>query len=186
MSATLTTRRFSVDEYYRMAEAGILEPGERVELIDGEIVRMAAIGSRHGATVKRLIRHLVPAVGDRGLVQAQDPVRLGEFSEPEPDIAILEAREDDYATGHPGPDDVILLIEVADTTAAYDREVKAPLYASAGIPEYWMVDLPADRVEVYRQPREGSYQEVSPHPRGEVLCPTTFPELDVPVDVMLP
>lgn len=132
MQATLTTRRFNVHEYHRMAEAGILDPTERVELIEGEIVRMAVIGSRHASCVKRLNRLLTPLVGDRALVQIQDPVRLSEISEPEPDVALLRPRADDYASAHPGPADVLLLIEVADTTEGLDRTVKGPSMLAPG------------------------------------------------------
>jgi Uma2 family endonuclease len=183
---TLTVRRFTVDEYYRMAEAGILGPGERVELIEGEIIQVAAIGSRHAGCVKRLIRLLVRGVGDRGLVQAQDPVRLDDVSEPEPDIALLRPRADDYTSAHPGPEDVLLIIEVADTTTAFDREVKGPLYAAAGIREYWLVDLDADRVEVFRDPRGRTYRHVTSHGRGDVLRPAELPELEVPLQRILP
>jgi Uma2 family endonuclease len=129
MSVPVPKRRFTVDEYYRMAEAGILRPDERVELIEGEIIEMAAIGSRHAAFVKRLNRMLVRGVGARGVVSVQDPVRLSELSEPEPDLAVLEYRADCYAAAHPTPADTLLIVEVADTTLGWDRGRKAPLYA---------------------------------------------------------
>jgi Uma2 family endonuclease len=186
MHTTLTTRRFTVDEYYRMAEAGILEPGERVELIEGKIVAMAAIGSRHAGCVNSLTRLLVGAVEDQALVAVQNPVRLSELSEPEPDVAVLRPRADQYADAHPGPGEVLLIIEVADTTVDFDRDVKAPLYAGAGIPEYWLVDLPGDRIEVRRDPDQNGYREVTSHGRGGVLRPGELPELEVPVDAVLP
>jgi Uma2 family endonuclease len=186
MSTTLTTRRFTVEEYYRMAEVGILEPGERVELIEGEIVRMAAIGSPHSGTVIRLNRLLTAGAGDRALVSVQNPVRLGRFSEPQPDVALLRPRDDDYTTAHPGPGEVLLVVEVADTTLDYDREVKAPLYAAAGIPEYWLVNLVDDAVEVYRQPEEGGYRESDRLKDGEVLRLSRLPGLELPVDEVLP
>jgi Uma2 family endonuclease len=186
MPATVTTRRFTVDEYYRMVEAGILGSGERVELIEGEIVQMAAIGSRHAGCVNRLNRFLVGSLGDQALVTVQNPVRLSDLSEPEPDIAVVRPRADDYAGAHPGPGDVLLLVEVADATTAFDREVKARLYARAKVPEYWLVDLPEDEIEVYREPVGGSYEDLSRQGRGDVLRPVSFPELDVPVAEVLP
>lgn len=186
MRATLTTRRFSVDEYYRMAEAGILDPGERVELIEGEIVRMAAIGSRHASCVNRLNRLLGRLVGDRAAVRIQSPVRLSEMSEPEPDVALVRPRADDYASAHPGPADVLLLIEVADATEGLDRTVKGPLYARAGIREYWLVDLPGDRMVVHREPGEGGYGRGSVHSRSEALRPDAFPDLEVAIADVLP
>jgi Uma2 family endonuclease len=186
MLVPLPRRRFTVDEYYRMAEAGILGAGERVELIEGEIIEMAAIGSRHASTVKRLNRLLIWGVGDRGVVQVQDPVRLSDLSEPEPDIAVLRPRVDDYAAAHPVPADVLLIVEVADTTVGFDREEKAPLYALAGIGEYWLVDLDADQIEVYRNPGAEGYRDVHRYASGDSLRPIAFPDLTLPVDAILP
>lgn len=179
-------RRFTVEEYYRMAEVGILRHDERVELIEGEIIEMAAIGSKHAGCVKRLNRLLVRGVGDRGLVQIQDPARLSDLSEPEPDVTVLRPRPDDYMTSHPGPADVLLLIEVADTTVGYDRGTKAPLYALAEIPEYWLVDIPADEFEVYRDPSPDGYREVRRYSRSDILHPLAFPDLAVSVAEILP
>lgn len=186
MQTTLTSRRFTVDEYYRMAQAGILAPGERVELLEGKIVEMAAIGSRHAGCVNRLNRLFVEASGNRAVVAIQNPVRLSEISEPEPDIAILCPRPDHYADAHPDPREVLLIMEVADTTLDLDRLVKARLYAEAGIAEYWLVDLPGERVEVYREPSGKGYREVTAHQRGEVLRPLGLPGVEVAVDAVLP
>lgn len=186
MPVPLPKRRFTVAEYYRMAEAGILGADERVELIEGEIIELAAIGSRHAACVGRLDRLLMRGVGDQALVRVQNPVRLSDLSEPEPDLAVVRPRPDDYAAAHPGPGDVLLLTEVADTTVGFDRGEKAPLYAVSGIPEYWLVDLTADAVEVYRDPTVHGYQDVRRHVRGEALHPLAFPDLAVPVAAILP
>jgi Uma2 family endonuclease len=186
MPATLTTRRFTVDEYYRMTEAGILGVGERVELIDGEIVQMAAIGSRHAGCVKRLNRLFVRGVEDRAIVQVQDPVRLSDLSEPQPDLAVLRPRTDDYTNAHPGPDDVLLVVEVADATVEVDRGTKAPLYAAAGIGEYWLVDLPQDEIQVFRTSTPNGYHDVRSYRRGDVLRPSALPGLEVPVADILP
>ena len=138
---TPTRRRFTVHDYHRMGESGILSEDDRTELIDGEIVQMTPIGGRHAACVNELTRILVGAVGRDAVVSVQNPIRLDDFHEPQPDLAVLRRRED-YRSGRlPGSDDVVLLIEVADTTLRYDRGVKLPLYARAGIPEVWLVDL---------------------------------------------
>src|SRR5918912_896850 len=158
MSVQIAKRYFNVSEYYRMAEAGILTADDRVELIEGEIVQMSPIGSLHAACVRRLNQLLQRLLGHAAVISVQDPVRLSDFSEPEPDVALLKPRADFYAHQHPTPDDVLLIIEVADTTVLYDRNVKVPLYARAGIPEVWLVDLQQDLIEVYARPTSGAYQ----------------------------
>lgn len=135
MSVQLLRRSFTVEEYHRMAEAGILREDDRVELLEGEIVEMTPIGSRHAACVDRLNQLGVRGVGPRAIVRVQSPVRLGERSEPQPDLTLLRARPDFYAHAHPGPADVLLIIEVAEASADADRTVKMPLYARAAIPE---------------------------------------------------
>jgi len=179
MAVQVLRRRFNVEEYYLMAKAGILSEDDRVELIDGEIVEMPPIGSPHAPTVMRLIQLLSQQVGSRALVNVQNPVRLGEHSEPQPDIALLRPRDDFYAAAHPGPQDVLLLIEIADTSIDYDREVKSPLYARAGIPEYWLVDLAGQRIEVYRDPAAGEYRQLRLVRRGERLAPEALPSLEM-------
>lgn len=151
-------RRFTVDEYYRMAETGILSPEDRVELIEGEVVEMIPIGSSHAGHVKCLVQLLSEAVGDNAIVGVQDPIRLGDHSEPEPDISLLEPRDDFYASAHPTADDVLLLIEVADTSLEYDRTVKIPLYAKHGVESVWLLNLEDEAVEVYEKPDEKGYQ----------------------------
>lgn len=153
--------RISVHAYHRMAEAGALAPEARVELIEGEIVDKAPIGSRHASVVNRLTRILVPAVGERAIVQVQGPVRLGEFSEPEPDLALLKPRADYYREALPGAADVLLLIEVADSTQRYDRRVKTPLYARHGVAQVWVIDLENALVHFYGRPRDGAYADIS-------------------------
>lgn len=177
MAVQLLRRRFSVEEYYLMAKAGILTEDDRVELIEGEIVEMAPIGSHHAGCVIRLIQFLSRQVGSRALVNAQNPVRLGEHSEPQPDIALLRPRADFYASAHPGPSDVLLLIEVADTTVEYDREVKVPLYARAGIGEFWLVDLAGESIEVYQSPAPQGYRQVKVVTQEGDLAPEALPEL---------
>lgn len=157
----LKRHRLTVADYYRMGEAGIFAPDARVELIEGEIIDMAPIGTRHGSTVKRLNALLVAAVGSRAIVSVQDPLRLDDLSEPEPDLMLLQARADFYAGAHPTAADVLLLIEVADTSARYDCEIKLPLYARHGVPEVWIVDLEARLVRFYRQPAGDAYVQAT-------------------------
>lgn len=185
MAVQVLKRRFTVEEYYQMAKAGILSEDERVELLEGEIVEMAPIGSRHAACVKRLNHLLSQQVGGRALVSVQDPIRLGPHSEPQPDLALLRPRLDYFAQAHPGPQDVYLVIEVGETSADFDREVKGPLYARAGIPEVWLVDLSEERVEVYREPTPQGYRVIQQVRRGERLTLTMFPDLDLAVDAIL-
>lgn len=148
---------YSVDDYYRMAETGILRSGDRVELIEGEIIDMAPIGSQHAAAVKRIARTFHQAVGNHAVISVQDPIRLDRYSEPQPDIALLRLRDDFYADVHPMPADVFLVVEVAASTLDYDRNTKLPLYAQHGIPEVWLVDLGNRQFSIYRTPLAGSF-----------------------------
>ncbi len=165
MSATAQTlarvHRLSVADYHRMGETGILGPELRTELIDGEIIEMPPIGHPHAGTVKLLANLLKETVGSAAVLAVQDPVWLNDHSEPLPDIALLRPRSDYYRRGHPGPDDVLLLIEVADSSLRYDREVKIPRYARAGIPEVWLVDLGGSALSIYRKPGASGYAQVS-------------------------
>lgn len=184
MSVPLVRRRFTVEEYHRMVQAGILSEDDRVELLEGEIVEMVPIGSRHAACVNRL-NQLLSRAGERVLVSVENPVRLTEHSEPQPDIALLVPRQDFYASGHPGPQDVLLVVEVSEASSGSDREVKVPLYARAGIREAWIVDLQAGVVEVYRQPSPEGYRQVLHFRRSEGLAPEAFPDLTLSVDEIL-
>ena len=168
-----------------MAEAGILHEDDRVELIEGKIIQMAAVGSRHAACVKRLIKFLVREVGDSGVVGAQDPVVLPDSSEPEPDVAVLRPRDDFYAAGHPVPEDVLLLIEVSDTSLEYDRDVKVPLYARAGISEVWIVDLVNEKIHAYSRPTDESYRDTRSLGRDDSVSLQALPDLVVSVENVL-
>jgi Uma2 family endonuclease len=179
----VTRRRFTVHDYHRMAEVGILHEDDRVELIEGDIVEMAAIGSRHAMCVIRLTRLLVPLAGDWALVSPQNPVRLSERLEPQPDMTVIRAR--DYEGSLPGPEDVLLLIEVSDTTLSYDRNVKLPLYARAGIPEVWIVDLAGEVIERHTGPSGDSYRHVERARRGEEVRSAALPEPAFHVDAVL-
>jgi hypothetical protein len=178
-------RRFDVDEYHAMIRAGILMEGDRVELIEGEIVEMHTIGSPHFASVVRLNRLLVTALGNQAIVSIRSPVRLSRHSEPEPDVVVLRPRNDDYAAGLPGPPESLLVIEVADTSLAYDRTVKLPLYARTGVPEVWIVDLEARAVEIHRQPSDNGYLASERVTAGNV-SPDAFPDLKLDLREILP
>ena len=176
---------FTVADYHRMGEAGILSESDRVELVEGELVAMSPVGSLHAGTVNALTRLLIGAVGDRGIVSVQNPIRLDDRSEPEPDVAVLRPRADDYRTATPTPRDVLLVIEVSDSTLAYDRAVKAPLYALHGLPEYWIADLTGQKVEVHRKPEGGRYTDVSRAGASDTLEPVLLPGVSVPVAAVL-
>jgi Uma2 family endonuclease len=178
-------RRFNVNEYHRMAAAGILHEDDPVELIEGEIVEMPPMGSIHAACVSRLDRLFARQAGDLAIVRVQLPVQLDEHSEPEPDLALVRLRPDFYAAAHPGPGDVLLVIEVADTTVRYDRTVKGALYARASIPEYWLVDLQRGHVDVRREPARGRYRTIRVFHRGERLTPQALPGIEIAVEAIL-
>jgi Uma2 family endonuclease len=177
MSIQLTRHRFTADEYHQMAEAGVLRDDDRVELIEGEIVDMTPIGPRHSAVLNRLTRALVTECGDRAIVQIQASIRLGLHSEPQPDVALLRPRPDFYESATPGPESVLLLIEVADTSLPYDRGVKLRLYAWAGIREVWLVDLVRNHVEVHCEPAREGYRRSKTHGPGDPLVPMALPEV---------
>ena len=161
-----------------MAEAGILTEDDRVELINGEIIRMAAIGSRHAACVSRINALFSRLLAGHATISVQNPVRLGDLSEPEPDLALLLPREDFYAGAHPGPGDVLLLIEVADSSLDFDRQTKVPLYATAGIAELWIVNLAQRQVEVFRGPGQQGFDQRREVTDGH-LTPLSFPDIAV-------
>ena len=183
MSAVFTPTRhkLSVEDYHKLGEAGILTEDSRVELLEGELIEMAPIGGPHMAVVNRLNRLLVLAVGELGVVSVQNPVRLPPHSEPQPDFAILKPRAGDAASAVPGPEDVLLLIEVADTTLGYDRATKLHLYAKFGIPESWIVNLQSKCIEVYRDPTVDGYAKRIEFHLQDSVSPLVLPKLSVAV-----
>jgi len=183
--AGLAEHRINVQEYYRMAETGLLRPGARVELLNGRIIDMSPIGSFHGGLVKRLIRIYTELARGRWQASAQDPLRLEDHSEPEPDFMLLKPSPDDYTSRHPRPDDVFLLIEVSDTTLDYDREEKIPAYGRSGIPEVWIIDLNHARIEIYREPHFTGYASRTVWGPGDELAPQAFPDAVVSVAELL-
>jgi len=168
-----------------MIEAGILSAADRVELIDGEVVEMSPIGSRHAACVDRLNQILNRLVSDRFIVRVQNPICLDDYSEPQPDLCLLQPRADFYAQTHPTPADVLLVVEVADSSAGFDREVKLPLYAQDAVPEVWIINLPADIVEIYSQPAGGKYQKSQELQRGEVIKSETISQISLDANAVL-
>ncbi len=176
----LTRDKLSADDYHRMAEAGILGEDDRVELIDGELIDMAPIGQDCAATVNGLNRALFMACGDRAIVSVQNSVRLNRFNEPQPDVTLLRPRADNYRTAAPpGPTDILLLVEVADSTPRYDRAVKLSLHARAGIGEVWIVDLRRRVVDVHRTPAGDAYAMVETHGPGAWVTLILAPEIAV-------
>ena len=171
--ASMPYHRWSVEEYHQMAQAGLLDETDRVELIEGELIDMAPIGSKHAFRVDSIARALQRAAGTSFLVRVQNPILLGEHSEPQPDIAVV--KDKNYAEAHPGPEDVLVIVEVSDTTLAYDRDVKLPLYARLGIPEVWLLDVNAGELTIYREPAEGQYRLIRKPTRAETVSPELVP-----------
>lgn len=182
MSVQLQKRLFTVKEYHLMTEAGILSEGDRVELIEGEIVKMAAIGTRHASCVKRLTRRFSLIPEERATLGVQDPIQLTERTEPQPDVVLLLPRADYYATAHPVPSEVLLLVGVSDSTVDYDRDVKVSIYSRSGIQEVWLVDLVENCLEVYRQPGPNGYSLMLKFWRGQQVAPLAFPDFELSVD----
>lgn len=184
-SPTRSLHRFTVAEYERMVEVGILTEDDRVELIEGEILEKLTIGDRHAAAVNRLLRLLDRAMGDRAIVSCQNPIRLA-HSVPEPDLVLLRPRDDFYASGKPGPADILLLIEVSDSSLDQDRGEKLQHYARNEIAEFWIVNLVDNLLEVHRDPRPGGrYARVRHLGPGESVEPAAFPGLSFAVANML-
>jgi Uma2 family endonuclease len=185
MIAAVPIRRFTHEEFYRMGEAGILQPDEQVELLDGEIVPMQPSGPFHGASVNRLSRDFVQMDRDRWVTSPRNPLLLGKYSVPRPDIALLHWRDDMYCNSLPTPAEVYLIVEVSDSTLLMDRRTKIPLYATAGIPEVWIINVPQKVVEVYREPSSGRYaveEKVNP---GQPLAPLAFPDAVIDTAALL-
>ncbi len=181
----LERKRFTVEEFDRMGETGVLREDDRVELIEGEILRMAPINARHAGCVNALVRLLSHGVGEAAVVAAQNPVVVGQHSEPQPDVALLRPRADFYRSAHPTAADVLLLVEVSDATLDHDRTTKVPLYAGAGIPELWLVDLAHERILVYREPDDADYRLITTYRHGDSLAPLAFPDLALSVPAVL-
>lgn len=183
----LNRHRLTVDQYYRMAETGVLAPDARVELIEGEIVDRAAIGTRHASVVLKLTRLLAAAAGEQALLSVQGPLRLAPRSEPQPDLMLLAPRDDFYEQAHPIATDVLLLVEVSDTTARYDRGIKLQLYARHGVREVWIVDLDNHVLRTFRgpKPEAGIYTEVMETAHPGTLAPQALPGMNIDASKLL-
>lgn len=178
--------RFTVDDYYRMAEVGVLKRDDRVELLDGQVVEMSPIGNRHSVCVALLTKFFSAQVADHAEVWIQNPVQLDEFNEPEPDVALVRAPLDRYLRAKPGPEDVFLLIEVSQTSVGADRSIKIPLYAKAGYREVWLVDLQLHQMEIHRSPEGGRYTEVAILKRTDAASPGAFPDIRIDLTSLFP
>jgi Uma2 family endonuclease len=185
MTVEVSKRTFNVAEYNQMVKAGILTENDQVELINGEIIAMSPVGSRHASCVKRLNILLGKQLKENFILSVQDPIQLDDYSEPEPDLAVLKPRPDFYAEAHPRPDDVLMIIEVSDTTLDYDQEIKIPLYAKAGIPEVWIINLQENTVEIYTTPQTGLYRKVEFFKSDDRLVSSVFSELKVAANQVL-
>jgi Uma2 family endonuclease len=176
--------RFSVDEYYQMIELGMLKNYEKAEIIEGELIKKMTIGDRHAAIVNSLTRFFVKNVSDDVLVSVQNPVRLSDYNEPEPDVVLADLRKYD-GKRHPRPSEIILIVEVSDSTLKYDRDVKLALYAEAEVPEVWIVNLPNDIIEVHQKPSVGIYQLAKIFKRGETVESEVLFGLSIAADDIL-
>lgn len=185
MSVDPVRHRFSVDDYHRMGDADLFGPEARLELLGGEIIEMSPIGQRHAGCVNRLNSLLSSALGDRAVVAVQNPLRLGDDTELQPDLAVLKPRPDFYSALHPRPEDALLVIEVADTTLRWDRTAKRPLYAAAGIVETWIVDLAAGALEVATDPATAGYATVRRLAPAETVRAMAVPDLSLRVAAIL-
>lgn len=186
MVLQITKHRFSLDDYHCIIEAGILGKDDKVELIDGEIIEVAPIGSRHAAGVDRLNFVFSQRVLEWAMVRVQNPISLwDQRSEPEPDVVLVRHKDDFYAEAHPTAEDVLLVVEVADTSLAYDIEVKLPIYAQAGIPEVWVMDLHGEALRTFSEPAGGEYSMAKTLLREESVSPVLLPEVRFDVSSIL-
>jgi Uma2 family endonuclease len=177
--------RFKVDDYYKMIELGMLKDYEKAEIIEGELIQKMPIGNRHAACVEKLNEILRDELGKSVSLRSQQPIKFDDFNEPETDLAILKRREDFYIQAKPTPKDILILIEVSDSTLKYDRDVKLALYAEAEIPEVWIVNLVNDIIEIHQKPNVGIYQLAKIFKRGETLTSEVLPDLSIAADEIL-
>jgi Uma2 family endonuclease len=185
VAVRIPRRRFTIDEYHRMGDAGVLTEDDHVELLDGEIVRMSPIGTPHASTVARLNALFMRRFGGHATIWVQNPIVLDRWSEPQPDLCVLAPRADFYASAYPRPRDVLLGVEVMDSSRGYDRTLKLPLYAKAELREIGLVDLKAGAIEIYRRPALRGYREQDTVGRGRTITPLAFPRMRVRVTDVL-
>ena len=185
MNTAVSIHRFNVKEYHRLIESNILHEDDRVELVEGRIIDMTPIGSKHAACVSRLNELFSEKLQKRAIVNIQNPVSLTEYSEPEPDITIIKRRPDFYAEQLPQPEDVLLIIEVADSSLEYDCETKIPLYAKANIKEVWLVNLIENIVQIYNEPTPEGYNIMMKRRYNQKISPGNFPDITLTVSGIL-
>ena len=185
MPADVAKKLFTVAEYHRIIEAGVFGPEDRLELIDGEIIQMTPIGHHHMVCVNRANTLFVRAFGDNAVVSPQNPVQLSDWTEPQPDLVVFKPRTDFYAAKRPTPEDVLFVVEVADSTLRYDRNIKLPRFAAAGIPEVWIEDLNGDTLLVFRDRQGDQYSTALTLRRGESVSPAAFPDIPFAIDDLL-
>lgn len=185
METEVAKKLFTVDEYYRMGEAGIFDPEARLELIEGEIIEMSPVGDPHIGCVNRANAVFARRLGDKAIVSIQNPVRLSRYTEPQPDIVLARPRPDFYAGRRISPEDIFLVIEISDTTLRYDCNRKMPLYAKARVPELWIENLQENVILVYRNPKHETFETSSVFKRGESISLAAFPEISFKVDELL-
>lgn len=171
----------TITHFQKMIATGILEEDERIELIEGELIAMVPIGPEHSGKTRRLIRILSQVLGEFAILDVQNPIILGLHSEPQPDIVLLRPRADFYEHATPQPEDVLLVVEVSDSTLKYDKNLKIPLYARHGIPEVWLINLPEKRVEIYLKPGPAGYQQVLQPKNDEIISPSLLPEIVIEI-----
>jgi Uma2 family endonuclease len=185
MPVVVEKRPFTVDEYHLMAEAGIFSEDERIELLEGDIAAMPPIGSYHASRVAKLGRLFETILGNSVIVWIQNPVHIDAYSEPEPDVALLKPQPDFYAKAHPTPEDVLLVVEVADTSLDKDYDIKLPLYARAGIREVWIINLRTRCVEIYTEPGYDNYETIRRFHKEKMLVSEVFPEFKITTEEIL-
>ncbi len=178
---TPTRMRITTDRYQKMVATGVLTKYDRIELIEGEMLNMAPIGPKHATVADRLARLFMLAVHDAAIVSCGRPVNLGDFSDPQPDVMLLKPRLDDYGNAHPNAADVLLLIEVSDSTLTFDQSTKLSLYARYGVSEYWVVDVEGKRIVVYREPAAKGYVRKLEFSAPNAISPQAFPDVEVAV-----
>lgn len=177
--------RLTVAAYHQLANVGVFNEDSKLELIEGDLIAMPPIGERHASQTRRMNHLFSKQVGDAAIVDMQNPLALNAYSEPQPDMVLLKPRADFYEHSHPGPTDILLIIEVSDSTLRYDRETKIPLYAKAGVPEVWVLDIVHQRLEVYRRPSPDGYREVRYPELQEMITPVLLPNLTISVQSLL-
>lgn len=184
-SLLLPTRKISIETYHKMVEIGVFNEDERIELIRGEIIEMSPVGIKHATCVKKLNQLFAQKLGIKIILGVQDPIKLNDNSEPQPDLVLLKPKSDFYATGHPKPEDILLLIEVSDRSIEYDRQIKIPLYAENKIQEVWLININESLIQVYQNPQGKLYKNITNYQINDTINLTCFPDCQIKVNKVL-